>query len=65
MAIDMSASYTLKKVHAFSLSASMSKYGDVNLQKTRSSLDETDIRISLNYLYTFTLLELKRKAKGK
>lgn len=65
MAIDMSASYTLKKVHAFSLSASMSKYGDVNLQKTRSSLDETDIRVSLNYLYTFTLLELKRKAKGK
>lgn len=65
MALDLSAGYTLKKAHAFSLSASFSKYGDVNITKTRSTLDGTDIRLSLNYVYTFTLLEIKRKAEKK
>ncbi|MGM9708004.1 MAG: hypothetical protein ACI3ZB_00130 [Prevotella sp.] len=65
MALDLSASYTLKKVHSFSASASFSKYGDVNPTKTTSSLDGTDIRLSLNYLYTFTLLEIKKKADKK
>ncbi len=65
MALDLSASYTLKKVHSFSASASFSKYGDVNITKTTSSLDGTDIRLSLNYLYTFTLLEIKKKADKK
>ncbi|MGM9800665.1 MAG: hypothetical protein ACI30M_08280 [Muribaculaceae bacterium] len=65
MALDLSANYTLKKAHSFSFSASFSKYGDVNVSKTRSSLDGTDIRLSLNYVYTFTLLEIKRKAKEK
>lgn len=63
MAFDMSASYTLAKAHVFSLAAQFSKYGDVNTEKTRSSLDATDIRLSLNYVYTFTLLEIKKKAK--
>lgn len=63
MAFDMSASYTLAKAHAFSFSAQFSKYGDVNIEKTTSSLDATDIRLSLNYIYTFTLLELKKKEK--
>lgn len=63
MALDLSASYTLKKAHSFSASASFSKYGDVNPTQTRSSLDATDIRLSLNYLYTFSLLHIKRKAK--
>ena len=63
---DFSASYTLKKVHMFSTSASFNKYGDVNITKTRSSLDCTDISVSLNYTYTFTLLAIKNKAnKGK
>lgn len=63
---DFSASYTLKKVHMFSTSASFNKYGDVNITKTRSSLDCTDISVSLNYTYTFTLLSIKNKAnKGK
>lgn len=65
MALDLTAAYTLKKAHAFSLSASFSKYGDVNITKTRSTLDGTDIRLSLNYVYTFTLLEIKRKAEKK
>lgn len=63
MALDMSASYTVAKAHAFSFSAQFSKYGDVNIEKTSSSLDATDIRLSLNYIYTFTLLEMKKKEK--
>lgn len=63
MAFDMSASYTLAKAHAFSFSAQFSKYGDVNAEKKTSSLDATDIRLSLNYVYTFTLLEIKKKEK--
>jgi hypothetical protein len=58
---DLSAGYTLKKVHMFSLAASFNKYGDVNITKRRSSLDATDITASLNYNYTFSLLEIKRK----
>ena len=59
--LDLNAGYTLCKYHTFSLGASFSKYGDVNITKTRSNLDATDTRISLNYLYTFTLLNIKRK----
>lgn len=61
---DFSVGYTLKKVHSFSASASFNKFGDVNITKTRSSLDCTDISASLNYVYTFTLLSIKRKAKA-
>ena len=63
MALDLNASYSLKQAHTFSASASFSKYGDVNPTQTRSSLDATDIRLSLNYVYTFQLLHLKKKAK--
>ena len=65
MALDLNAGYTLRKYHTFSFSASFYKYGDVNITKTRSSLDATDIRLSLNYLYTFTLLSIKHKDKKK
>lgn len=65
MGLDLNAGYTLKKYHTFSLSASFTKYGDVNISKTRSNLDATDIRLSLNYLYTFTLLSIKHKDKKK
>jgi hemolysin activation/secretion protein len=60
---DISVGYTLKKAHTFSASASFNKYGDVNISKTRSNLDCTDITCSLNYAYTFSLLEIKRKVK--
>jgi hypothetical protein len=62
MGADLTASYLLNKVHSFSFSASMSKYGDVNQTKRRSSLDALDITASLNYTYTFSLLEIKKKA---
>lgn len=65
MALDLSASYTIKQAHSFSASASFSKYGDVNPTQTRSSLDATDIRLSLNYLYTFSLLHINKKVKNK
>ncbi len=60
---DLQAGYTLKKAHVFSLSAGISKYGDVNPTKRRSSLDITDVSVSLNYTYTFSLLEIKRKGE--
>lgn len=63
MGIDLSAGYTLKKYHTFSLTGSVSKYGDVNVTKTTSGLDATDVRVSLNYLYTFTLLHIPKKKK--
>ncbi len=60
---DFSASFNLKKVHMFSASAAFNKYGDVNITKTRSGLDCTDITVNFNYTYTFTLLAIKRKVK--
>lgn len=63
MALDLTAGYTLAKDHVFSFTAQFSKYGDVNIDKTHSSLDGTDIRLSLNYVYTFSLLEIKNKPK--
>ncbi len=62
---DLSVAYTLKKVHSFSAGFSFNKYGDVNVSQTRSSLDCTDITCSLNYAYTFSLLEIKRKTKSE
>lgn len=61
---DVSVGYTLNKVHVFSLTAGVNKYGDVNVVKRRSSLDQTDVNVSLNYTYTFSLYELKRKAEN-
>jgi len=58
---DMTMGYTLNKVHVFSLTAGMNKYGDVNVTKRRSSLDATDITASLSYAYTFSLLQIKNK----
>lgn len=59
----INAGYTLKKAHTFSASASLYKYGDVNMSQTTSHLDDTDLTVSLNYAYTFDLLHIKRKAK--
>lgn len=61
MGADVSASYTLNDVHVFSLNASLSKFGDVNMTDTRSKLDETEYSVSLNYAYTFSLIEIKKK----
>jgi len=59
---NLSASYSLKKVHVFTAQASFNKYGDVNITKTRGSLDETDVSVSFSYVYTFSLLAIKNKA---
>ena len=47
------------------VAAAVNKYGDVNIVNRRSSLDQTDVNISLNYIYTFSLLELKKKGTEK
>lgn len=62
---DLAVGYTLNKVHVFSLGASVNKYGDVNMSKRRSSLDNTEITASLNYAYTFSLLQIKKKGNQK
>ncbi len=62
---DVSISYTIKNYHVFSSSASFYKYGDVNPSKTHSSLDRTDITVSLNYAYTFSLFAIKNKEDRK
>lgn len=62
---DMSVGYTLKQVHAFSFTAGMNKYNDVNISDDESSYNTTEINMSLNYTYTFTLLEMKRKGEKK
>ena len=63
MAADFSASYNIKKVHMFSATAGFSKYGDVNIRQTRSNLDCTDINITFNYVYTFSLISILKKDK--
>ena len=65
LATDITSSYTYKKVHVFSAMAGFSKYGDVNISQTRSGLDCTDITITLNYLYTFSLFSITKKSKEK
>lgn len=62
MGADMSAGYTLKS-HVFSLNANFNKYSDINLSADRSSLGSTEMTVSVGYTYTFSLLEIKRKAE--
>ncbi len=62
--VDLYAGYTLKKVHSFSFSAGYSRYNDMNIVDVMK-YSSYDLNCSLNYNYTFTLLELKRKASKK
>lgn len=59
----LSASYNLKKYHLFSASASVNRYGDVNINHTQSNLNMTDISASLNYTYTLPVYTLKKRSK--
>lgn len=59
---NLNCSYMLKEVHAFTAQACFNKYGDVNITKVRSHLDDTDISVSFSYAYTFSLLHIKSKA---
>lgn len=64
MGADLYTGYTLKKVHSFSLSAGYSRYNDVNIVDVMK-YSSYDLTCNLSYNYTFTLLELKRKASKK
>lgn len=52
------ASYNLAKVHMLSASAGFNKYGDANMSKIHGSMDQTDISVTFNYTYTFSLIEI-------
>lgn len=64
-----SMSYTLKEVHAFSFTAGYNKY--VNINFTEEDLETGDpftsrtydLTVSLSYNYTFTLVQIKRRAE--
>lgn len=60
---DISAGYTLKKVHVFTFGGGFNKYSDTNISDDRTSMGTTEINLSLGYTYTFSLLEIKRKVK--
>lgn len=59
---NINASYVLKQVHAFSAQASFNKFGDVNITKTRSNLDDTDISVGFSYAYTFSIVAIQSRA---
>ena len=58
---DITAGYTLAKVHQFSFAAGFNKYSDTNISADYTSMGTTEISLSLNYNYTFSLLQLKSK----
>ena len=60
---DLSATYTLAKVHNFNFAVGFNKYSDTNPSADMASMGTTEFTASLGYTYTFTLLELKRKAE--
>lgn len=62
---DISAGYTLKKVHQFSASAGIYREGNVTVDRPTGHLDETDINVSLNYVYTFELIRIESRAKRR
>ena len=63
LGFNLSAGYTLAKVHFFNLSAGFNKYSDTNLSADYTSMGTTEVSVSLGYNYTFSLLHLKRKAE--
>ena len=65
LGVDFSANYTLAKVHNFTLGCGFNKYSDTNISADRSSMGTSEFTASLGYTYTFTLLEIKRKAEKR
>ncbi len=61
---DVTAGYTLKD-HVFSFSANFNKYSDTNLSTDMYSYGASEITLSVGYTYTFSLMEIKRKAEKK
>lgn len=62
---DVAASLNIKDKHAISFSASYSRFNDINFyaDMANDSYHGYDLIISLNYTYTFSLLEIKRNAE--
>lgn len=69
LGFDASVGYTLKEAHVFSFSAGYNKYNNINFTDTDLESGDPfayrgyDLTMSLNYSYTFTLLQIKRRAK--
>lgn len=69
LGFDASVSYSLKEVHMFSFSAGYNKYANLNFTQTDLETDNPfsyrgyDLTVSLSYNYTFTLLQIKRRAQ--
>lgn len=68
---DASASYTLKEAHVFSFSAAFNRYNNINFTENLDNIgtptvyDGYDLSVSLSYCYTFTLLQIKKRAEEK
>ena len=60
---DLHVSYSLKKVHNFGLSASIARSNDVNVTVGEDLSNITELSVGVNYTYTFSLVEIKRKAE--
>ena len=67
---DASVSYTLKEAHVFSLSAAYNRYNNINFTESDGEAGDpytfrgNDLSMSLSYAYTFTLLQIKRRAEA-
>lgn len=59
---DLSAGLVVKEAHNLALSATVNKYNDYYMVENLS-YSGLDYSISFNYTFSFTLLELKKKAK--
>jgi len=60
----LSSSYAIKEVHQFGLSAGYNHYAQTFTSTEGPVTSKNwDVNVSFNYSYTFTLLEIKRKAK--
>ncbi len=64
LSANISAGYTLAKVHAFALSAGVYHFNDVSLTEA-TDYGSSDYSVSLNYTWNFTLLHLKRNSTKK
>lgn len=60
---DLQVGWTLNKVHTFSLNGGIARSNDVNITDNESMYNITEVNVGFNYTYTFSLYELKRKAK--
>ena len=60
---DLSAAMNIKDKHAISFSASYSRFNDINIYDLEEGdgYNGYDLMITLNYTYTFSLLEIKKK----